>query len=139
MIPPLVKDAHHLILGKNPRDDLRLYRAATKDHLLFSFGAPDRRIPSLPMLDKDQQAPLELWIRVAKNALTEERRKELLKNWGLIAPILRDQLQRRSPELAKELDEPLTRILEEVHLREAPGWHVLTFAPKIHQLRIDIP
>jgi hypothetical protein len=132
-IPPLVKQAYELIILENkpPTKEMRVYRAATKEHLLFSIGAPDRRIPNLPKLDKDKPAPLELWIAVDKNALTEERRKAILANWRLIAPYLRNQLQRRSPELVKEVDEPLTRLLEEVQMHEVAGWHVLTFAPKI--------
>jgi hypothetical protein len=31
----------------------------------------------------------------------------------------------------KELDEPLARLLDDVQVHEMPGWHVLTFAPKI--------
>jgi hypothetical protein len=132
-IPPLVKQAYELIILENkpPTEGMRVYRAATKEHLLFSIGAPDQLIPNLPNLDKDKPAPLELWIAVDKNALTEERRKAILANWRLIAPYLRNQLQRRSPELVKEADEPLTRLLEEVQMHEVAGWHVLTFAPKI--------
>lgn len=131
--PPLVKQAYELIILENkpPPEGVRAYRAATKEHLLLSIGAPDRHIPNLPNLGKDKQAPLELWIAVDKNALTEVRRKFILANWRSIAPYLRDQLQRRSPELVKEVDEPLTRLIEEVQIHEMPGWHVLTFAPKI--------
>jgi hypothetical protein len=131
-IPPLVEQAHELIILENkpPPEKLHVYRAATKDHLLLSIGAPNRRIPDLPKLDKDKQAPLELWIGVAKNALTEDRRKFIFANKRLIAPYLRDQLQTRAPELAKELDEPLARLLDQVQIHEMPGWHVLTFAPK---------
>jgi hypothetical protein len=132
-IPPLVKQAYELIIleNKSPPEAMRVYRAATKEHLLFSIGAPDRRIPNLPNLDKEKPAPLELWIAVDKNALTEERRKAILANWRLIAPYLRSQLQRRSSELVKEVNEPLTRLIEEVQMHEVAGWHVLTFAPKI--------
>ena len=132
-IPPLVKTAHELIILENqpPPDGIRFYRAATKEHLLISIGGPNRRIPSLPNLDKDKQAPLELWIGVARNASREERRKFILQNWRLITPFLRAQLQSRSPQLTKELDEPLTHLLEEVQIHEMPGWHVLTFAPRI--------
>lgn len=132
-IPPLVKQAYELIILENkpPPAGVRVYRAATKEHLLFSIGAPDHRMPNLPNLEKVQLAPLELWIAVDKNALTEDRRKFILSNWRLIAPYLRNQLERRSPELTKEVDEPLTHLLEEVQIHEMPGWHVLTFAPKI--------
>ena len=131
-IPPLVEQAHDLIILENnpPPKGLCAYRAATKDHLLLSIGAPDHRIPDLPKLDKDKRAPLELWIGVAKNAHTEERRKFIFANKRLIAPYLRDQLQTRAPELMKELDEPLARLLDDVQVHEMPGWHVLTFAPK---------
>ena len=67
------------------------------------------------------------------------RRKFLLQNWQLVAPILLMQLERRSPELAKEVDAPLAKILEEVHIHEMPGWHVVTFAPQIHARTIEIP
>jgi hypothetical protein len=132
-MPPLVKKAHELIILENklPPDGVRFYRAATKEHLLISIGKPNQHIPSLPNLDKDKQAPLELWIGVARNANAEERRKLILQNWRLITPYLRAQLQRRSPQLTKELDEPLDHLLEEVQIHEMPGWHVLTFAPRI--------
>ena len=132
-IPPLVKKAHELIILENqlPPDGVRFYRAATKEHLLISIGQPNQRIPSLPNLDKDKQAPLELWIGVARNASAEERRKFILQHWRLITPFLLAQLQRRSPQLTKELDEPLAHLLEEVQIHEMPGWHVLTFAPRI--------
>ena len=45
--------------------------------------------------------------------------------------VLAAQLQRRSPQLTKELDEPLDHLLEEVQIHEMSGWHVLTFAPRI--------
>jgi len=132
-IPPLVKKAHEVIILENKLrpDGVRFYRAATKEHLLISIGEPNQRIPSLPNLDKDKQAPLELWIGVARNASAEERRKFILQNWRLITPILRAQLQRRSPQLTEEQDEPLAQLLDEVQIHEMPGWHVLTFAPRI--------
>jgi hypothetical protein len=131
-IPPLVKQAHELIILENklPADGVRFYRAATKEHLLISIGGPNRHIPSLPNLDKDKQAPLELWIGVSRNASKEERRKFILQNWRLITPFLLSQLQRRSPQVTKELDESLAHLLEEVQIHEMPGWHVLTFAPR---------
>ena len=132
-IPPLVEKAYELIIMENKLspDGMRFYRAATKDHLMLSVGEPNQRIPNLPNLDKDKQAPLELWIGVARNASVEDRRKIILQNWRLITPFLRAQLQTRSPQLTKELDEPLAHLLEEVQIREIPGWHVLTFAPRI--------
>jgi len=131
-ISPLVKKAHELIIleYKAPPDGERFYRAATKEHLLISIGEPNQRIPRLPNLDNDKQAPLELWIGVARNASAEARRKFILQNWRLITPFLRAQLQRRLPQLTKELDEPLDHLLEEVQIHEMPGWHVLTFAPR---------
>jgi hypothetical protein len=132
-IPPLVKKAHELIILENklPPDGVRYYRAATKEHLLISIGEPNQRIPRLPNLDTDKQAPLELWIGVARNVDAEERRKIILQNWRLITPFLLAQLQRRSTQLTKELDEPLEHLLEEVRIHEMPGWHILTFAPRI--------
>jgi hypothetical protein len=140
-IPPLVEQAHELIILENkpPPEKLHVYRAATKDHLLLSIGAPNRRIPDLPKLDKDKQAPLELWISVEKNELTEERRKAILANWRMIAPYLRDEIQRRSPELVQENGDSLIRLLEEVQIHEMPGWHVITFAPKIPLPAFDTP
>ena len=132
-IPPLVKKAHELIILENKisPDGVRFYRAATKERLVISIGKPNQRIPNLPNLDMDKQAPLELWIGVARNVSVEERRKFILQNWRLVTPFLRAQLQRRSPQLTKELDEPLDRLLEEVLIHEVPGWHVVTFAPRI--------
>ena len=132
-IPPLVKKAQELIILENKAPPLgaRFYSAATKEKLLISFGEPNQRIPSLPNLEKDKQAPLELWIGVARNASAEERRKLILQNWRLITPFLRAQLERRSPQLTKEVNEPLANLLEEVQIHEMPGWHVLTFAPRI--------
>ena len=132
-IPPLVKQAYAVVILENkvPKNGERFYRAATKDYLLISIGAENRRMPSLPNLDKNKQAPLELWIGVAKNAGTEDRRKFLIENWRFVAPFLTAQFQRRSPELTKGLEEPLSRLLEEVQVHEVPGWHVLTFAPRI--------
>jgi hypothetical protein len=132
-IPPLVQKGYELIIleSKLPPDGARFYHAATKEHLLISFGKPNQHIARLPNLDKDKQAPLELWIGVSKNASKEERRKLILQNWRLITPYLRAQIQMRSPQLTKELDEPLDRLLEEVQIHEMPGWHVLTFAPRI--------
>ena len=132
-IPPLVKKAHELIILENkiPADGVRFYSAATNDHLLMSFGSPNRRIPGLPNLDKEKQAPLELWIGVARNADKEERRKLIVQNWRLITPLLRAQLQRRSPQMSKESNDSLTNLLEEVQIHEVPGWHVLTFAARI--------
>jgi hypothetical protein len=140
-IPPMVKQAHAVIIMENklPPEGVRTYHAATKDHLLFSVGRPDRHIPSLPNLDKDKEAPLELWIGESKNAPKEEHRKFLLQNWRLIAPVLLMQLERRSPELAKEVGGPLAKLLEEVDLHEVPGWHVVTFAPKILAPTIKVP
>ena len=138
-IPPLVKKAHELIILENKvsSEEFRSYRAATKEYLLLSIDKPDCRIPSLPNLDKDKQAPLELWIAVAKNAPEEERLKFMLRNWRLIVPFLRDQLQRSSPDLTKELSEQLVRFLDEVQVHEIPGWHVLTFAPKTPRSTVD--
>ena len=132
-IPPLVQKGYELIIQENKLspEGVRFYHAATKEHLLISFGKPNQRIPSLPNLDKDKQAPLELWIGVSKNASKEERRKFILQNWRLITPYLRAQLQVRSPQMTEELDEPLDRLLEEVQIHEMPGWHILTFAPRI--------
>jgi hypothetical protein len=93
----------------------------------------------LPNMDKDKQAPLELWIAVSKDALKEERRTLLLKQWRLIAPSLAVQLQRRSPELTKELGEPLARLLDEAQIHEVDGWHVITFAPKLHRATVETP
>jgi hypothetical protein len=140
-IPPLVKKAHELIIleSKLPPDGVRVYRAATKEHLLISIGKPNLRIPKLPNLDKDKQAPLELWIGVARNVNREERRKFILQNWRLITPFLRAQLQSRSPQLTKEQDETLDHLLEEVQIHEMPGWHVVTFAPRIPLPVIQIP
>jgi hypothetical protein len=113
-IPPLVKKAHDLIILENklPLAEERFYRAATKEYLLISIGEPNQRIPSLPNLDKDKQAPLELWIAVARDASKEERRKIILQNWRLITPYLRDQLQSR---------------------------HVLTFAPRLPLPAVQTP
>ena len=132
-IAPLVKQAHELIILENKvsPESVQMYRAATSEHLLFSIGPPEHRIPDLPNLDKDKKAPLELWIAVSRNARKEERRKLMLKNWRLIVPFLSAQLQRRSPELTKELQEPLAHLLDEIQIHEMPGWHVITFAPKI--------
>jgi hypothetical protein len=141
MIPPMVEQAHKLIILENKpaTEGVRVYRAATKEHLLFSIGAPNRRIADLPKLDKHKQAPLELWISVEKNELTEERRKAILANWRMIAPYLRDEIQRRSPELVQENGDSLIRLLEEVQIHEMPGWHVITFAPKIPLPAVDTP
>ena len=117
---------------KLPPEGVRSYRSATKDHLLFSVGKPDRRIPNLPDLAKDNQAPVELWIAASKDAAKGERRKFMLERWHLILPLLLTQLERRSPELTKEVDEPLTRLLEDVRVHEVPGWHIVAFAPKIN-------
>jgi hypothetical protein len=140
-IPPLVKQAHELIILENkvPPDGVRYYRAATKEHLLISIGEPNRRIPSLPNLDKDKQAPLELWIGVARKESAEERRRLMLQNWRLITPFLLAQLQRRSPQPTKELNEALAHLLEEVQIHEMPSWHVLTFAPRIPLPAAQIP
>ncbi len=140
-IPPILKQAHEVIVAENklPSEGVRFYRAATKEHLLISVGKPGRRIPTLPVLAKEKQAPLELWIGESKNADKEARRKFLLQNWRLIVPILTVQLQRRSPDLAKELDEPLARLMEEVQVHEVAGWHIVAFAPKIHMPVIKLP
>jgi len=86
-----------ILENKVPPGRVRFYRAATKEHLLFSIGEANQGIPGLPILDKDQEAPLELWIGVARNASAEKRRQFILQNWRLITPYLRAQLQRRSP------------------------------------------
>jgi hypothetical protein len=140
-IPPLVDQAHQLIILENKLPDERIqrYRAATKDHLLLSVGKPGHRIPDLPNLDREKQAPAELWIAVSKNAQKEDRQKFMLQNWRLIVPSLRDQIQSRSPELAKEVDEPLAQLLDEVHIEEMPGWHVLTFGPKVPLPKVESP
>ena len=132
-VPPLVKKAYDLVIleGATPPADVQNYRAATPDHLLFSIGGPGRRMPDLPALSKDQQAPLELWVGVSKNTFTEARRNFLVQNWRMLTPYLRDQLLHRSPELAKELAVPLERLLDEVQIHEANGWHVIAFGPKI--------
>ena len=90
-IPPLVEKAYDMVIleNKTPPDGVRFYRAATKDHLLISIGKPNQRIPTLPNLDKDQQAPLELWIAVSRRVPAEERRKFVLENWHFITPLLR--------------------------------------------------
>jgi hypothetical protein len=132
-VPPLVRQAHELVIAelKLPEEGVKPYRAATKDHLLFSMGKPDRRMPTLPKLAADQCAPVELWIAESKDAAKEKRRKWLLENWNLIVPVLMTQLDRRSPELAKEIDEPLAKLLEEIRIIDVPGWHVVLFAPKL--------
>lgn len=140
-IPPLVKQAHELIIleNKRPLREERPYRAATREHLMFSIGGPDQRMPELLNLDKDKQAPLELWIAVSKNAVKEERRRFMLEHWRMIAPFLGEQLQRRSPELSKELGESLAQLLDDVQIHEVDGWHVIGFAPKIHTAPVKSP
>jgi hypothetical protein len=132
-IPPLVKKGYDVLIleGGNPPPGVQEYRAATPHHLLFSIAGPGRRIPDLPTLPRDQQAPLELWVGVSKNAFTEVRRNFLVQNWRMVTPYLRDQLLHRSPELAKEVAEPLERLLDEVRIQEADGWHVIALGPKI--------
>ncbi len=132
-IPPLVKQAHQMLIleGRAPSEKVRVYRAATKEHLLFSLGKEGRRIPDLPTLPKEKQGPVELWIAVSKDEQKEKRRAFLLQNWRHIVPFLRAQLQKRSPELTKDVDEPLSRLLDDVQIHVIPGWHVLTFAPKL--------
>ena len=132
-IPPLVKKGYDLLIleGATPPPGVQEYRAATPQHLLFSIGGPDRRIPDLPMLPRDQQAPLELWVGVSKNGFTEVRRNFMVQNWRMVTPYLRDQLLHRSPELAKEVAEPLERLLDEVRIQETAGWHVIALGPKI--------
>lgn len=140
-VPPLVKQAHEIVIAENklPKEGVRFYRAATKEHLFISVGKPDHRIPTLPALAKEMEAPLELWIAVSKKADKAERRRFLLQNWKLIVPLLTLQLERRSPELVKEIDEPLVKMLEDVIIHEVPGWHVVAFAPKIQTRVIEIP
>jgi hypothetical protein len=132
-IPPLVKKGYDLLIlegGKTP-PGVQEYRAATRQHLLFSIGGPGRRIPDLPTLPRDQQAPLELWVGVSKNTFTEVRRNFMVQNWRMVTPYLREQLLHRSPELAKEVAEPLERLLDEVRIQETDGWHVIALGPKI--------
>ena len=140
-IPPMVEQAHALIIRelKLSPDGVKAYRAATKEHLLLSVGEPNQRLPALPTLAKDKAASIELWIGKSKDALKEERRKFVLENWRLIAPILLGQIQRRSPELTKDLGDPLARLIEEVNLIEVGDWHVITLAPKIHGAIVDPP
>jgi len=132
-VPPLVRQTHEVVIAelKLPKEGVKPYRAATKDHLLFSIGKPDRRMPTLPVLSTEICAPVELWIGESKDAGKEERRKFLLENWRLIVPVLMTQLEVRSPELTKEIDEPLAKLLEEVRIHVTPGWHVVLFAPKL--------
>src|SRR5204862_4932045 len=69
-VPPLVEQAHKLLILENalPKDGVQPYRATTKEHLLFSVGKPDQRIPELPSLDENRRVPVELWIAVSGNA-----------------------------------------------------------------------
>ena len=132
-VPPLVEQAHMLLINESKvtEEKTQIHRAATKNHLLFSIGKPDCRIPELPRMDKEKRVPVELWIAVSDNALKEQRRKFMLQNWQLIVPLLRVQFESHSPELAEKLDESLAKLLDEVHVQEMPGWHILTFGPRV--------
>ena len=60
-IPPLVMQANELLIleNKTPREQMRFYRAASKEYLIFSIGGPDRHTsPTCRNLEMDNQAAL---------------------------------------------------------------------------------
>jgi hypothetical protein len=140
-VKPLIEQGEKLLIEQKllSAEGLHYYRAATKEHVYLSVGRPDHRIPTLPTLDESQRAPIELWIAKRKDG-REELALLFLTHWRDFQPLFAEQLRQRSPDLAKELDGKLEQYLKDVRVVEADGWHVVTFAPKLHpHLVVDIP
>jgi hypothetical protein len=136
-IGPMIKKGEELLIAEDllPKSGLHLYRASTKDCLLFSTGLPNRRIAQIPVFHPDKHAPLELWI--AKREESKEKRLEfLLKHWELVTPLIDAQLARHYPEFAKSFEGKLYRFLNNVQIESVAGWHVVTFAPQLAERSI---
>jgi hypothetical protein len=102
------------------------YLAATDRHLYLSIGAPEHRIPKLPRLDVAKRGPIEMWIAIKKASKDDDLFSPVLQHWKLIKPFVLQRITRRSPELA--------RIVEQVQVESVDGWYIVTFAPKLLEL-----
>ena len=131
-IGPMIKKGEELLIAEDllPKSGLHLYRASTKDSLLFSTGLPNHRIAQIPVLHPSKHAPLELWIARRDNS-KEKRLEFLLQHWELVTPIVDAQLARLYPEFAKSFEGKLYRFLNHVRIERVEDWHVVTFAPQL--------
>jgi hypothetical protein len=136
-IGPIVKQAETLLIEEDllPKSGLHLYRASTKESLLFSTGPAHQRIAKLPDIPAFKRAPVELWI-AKREGSKEKRLQYFLKQWELIVPFLDEQLARRYPEFSKTFEGKLYKSLNKVQMETVGGWHVVTFAPQLRQLSI---
>ena len=118
-IKMIVDEAEELLREEKvlATDGAHRYFAATEHHLYMSFGPLAHRIPKLPALDRARPASIELWI--AKG----DRVNLVAESWDLIKPAMFMRVSRRSPELAK--------MLEQVEVESVGGWYVATVGRKV--------
>jgi hypothetical protein len=117
-VKTIVKEAEEFLREEKvlATNGMHRYLAATEHHLCMSFGPLDHRIPKLPALDRAKPASIELWI--AKG----DQVNLVVESWDVIKPAVFQRVARRSPELAK--------MLEQVQVESVQGWYVATLARK---------
>jgi hypothetical protein len=127
-VGPLLKQGEEILRQEKvlSTSSVQHYLAATEQHLYMSIGLPGQRIPSLPRLEVSKRGPIELWIAI-KKASKEDLLTPVLKHWSFIKPFLLQRIRLRSLELGK--------IVEQVQVESVEGWYVVTFAPKLLELK----
>jgi hypothetical protein len=114
----ILKEAEHLLREEKvlAAEGTQRYFATTEHHMCMSFGPLDHCIPKLPVLDPAKAASIELWIAKGDGV------NLVVESWALIKPAVFERVARRSPEIAK--------MLEEVRVESVKGWYVATLSRK---------